>query len=116
MSSALLSAVVDGRDRRLELVLAHRALLHGAVEQGEPLGDQRPVPQRAILLGQRDQLAVGVGPRGAPGVDQQHQREQPGHLGVVGQQPLHDPGQPDRLRRQLGALQARGRCCWRSPR
>ena len=41
----------------------------------------------------------------APRVGQQHQRQQPGDLAVVGQQPVQLAGQPDRLGGQLGPLQ-----------
>ena len=63
------------------------------------------IPERPVLLRQRDQLAVRVGARGPPRVDQQHQREQAHHLAVVGKQPPHHPRQPDRLVRQLGPEQ-----------
>ena len=116
VSSACARPVVDGGDRGLELVLADRALAHRAVEQRDPFGDERPIPQRSILLGQRDQLARGVGPRGASGVDEQHEREQAGDLAVVGKQPVHHPGQPDRLVRQLGAMQLAAAAARRTPR
>ena len=43
----------------------------------------------------------------SPGVGEQHQREQPGDLAVVGQRGVQLPGQPDRLRGQLGPVQRR---------
>jgi hypothetical protein len=76
-----------------------------ALDQGNPFGDERLIPQCSILLRQRDQLPRGVGSRGAPGIDEEHEREQPGDLGVAGKHPLQHPGQPDRLLGQLGALQ-----------
>jgi hypothetical protein len=42
-----------------------------------------------VLFGQRDQLAVRAGAGRAPGVVQQHQREQPGDLAVLGQHRVH---------------------------
>ncbi len=60
------------------------------------LGDQRAVPAAAVLLVQRDQLAAGD-PRRTPRLGEQHQREQAGDLGLVGQQRSQDPAQPDRL-------------------
>ena len=69
------------------------------------LRDELPVPSAPVLLGQRDERAVPGGPRRAPGVGEQHQREQPGGLRVVGQQPAQQAGQPDSLAGQVGALQ-----------
>ena len=66
------------------------------------LGDQRAVPAAAVLLVQRHQLAAGD-PGRAAGLGEQHQREQPGHLGLVGQQGAQDPRQPDRLGGELVA-------------
>ena len=43
------------------------------------------VPPGAVLLGERDQLARGAGAGRAAGVGQQHEGQQPGRLGVVGQ-------------------------------
>jgi len=42
-------------------------------------------------------------------VDQQHQREQAGHLAVVRQQVVDGAGEPDRLARELRALKVRAR-------
>jgi hypothetical protein len=42
-------------------------------------------------------------------VGQQHQREQPGHLAVLGQLRVHHPGQPDRLAREVGTVQIAAR-------
>ena len=46
-------------------------------------------------------------PRGAPRIGEEHQREQPGDLGIVGQEAVHHPAEPDRLGGKVGALQAR---------
>jgi hypothetical protein len=40
----------------------------------------------AVLLGERISVAVGPVRAGAPRVGEQHEREQPGDLAVVGQQ------------------------------
>ena len=69
-----------------------------AVDQRDALGDRAAVPARAVLLGERDAARRRRPVRaGAAGVGQQHQREQPGDLAVVGQQPVQLAGQPDRL-------------------
>ena len=64
------------------------------------LGDQLAVPAAAVLLVQRHQLAAGDPDRAAR-LGEQHQRQQPGDLGDVGQQAAQDPGQPDRLGGEL---------------
>ena len=51
-----------------------------ALIERDAFGDRVPIPERAILLVERDQLAVRPGARRAPGVGQQHQRKQPGDL------------------------------------
>jgi hypothetical protein len=52
---------------------------------------------RSILFRKRDQLACWVASCRASGVDQQHESEQTGHLGVVGERSLQHPRQPDGL-------------------
>ena len=66
------------------------------------LRDQRSVPAGTVLLVERDQLPV-PDPSLTPSLDQHHQAEQPGHLGLVGELPAQGPRQPDRLRRELRA-------------
>ena len=44
---------------------------------------------------------------GSPSVGEQHQRQQPGDLALVGPQRAQHAGQPDRFGGQLGALQGR---------
>ena len=85
-------------------------MAEGGGEEGGALADQPPIPPCPVLLAERHQLAVRVGARRPACVRQQHQREQPGDLGVVRQHAVQRPGQPDRLPGQLDALQrgARG--------
>jgi hypothetical protein len=77
---------------RLQLVGPGRAAAERAGDQGHALGDAGGVPQAAVLFGHRDQVAVRAGARRAPRVGEQHEREQPGHLAVIGQQAVHDAG------------------------
>jgi hypothetical protein len=98
---------VDGGDGRLQLVGAGRPAGQGAADQVHALGDLCGVPPAPVLFGHGDQLTVRAGPRRPAGVGQQHEREEPGHLTVFGEQPVHEPGQPDRLGGQLGTVQAR---------
>ena len=67
-----------------------------------PLVDQRRVPRAAVLLVEGDELAVRRDAGGAAGLGEQHQRQQPGHLAVVGEQRADQAGQPDRLGGQVG--------------
>ena len=99
--------VVHGRDRGLQLVRTDRRARQRLRDQRDAFRDGRGVPGAAVLFGERDQGAVRTGSRRTPGVGQQHQREQPRHLAVVGQQVVHLPGQADRLARQLDAMQRR---------
>ena len=67
-----------------------------------PLGHQCPIPRPAVLLVEGDQLLVpdaGL----APGVGEQQQPEQAGHLRLLGKQVVQDPGEPDGLAGQVGA-------------
>ena len=55
-------------------------------DERDAFRDRALIPQRSILLRERDQLAVRPGPRGAPRIGEQHQREQPGDLAHLRQQ------------------------------
>jgi hypothetical protein len=50
---------------------------------------------------QRHDVTRVVDPAGAPSVVQDHKREQPESLGLVGHQPGEGAGQADRFRAQL---------------
>ena len=50
-----------------------------------------------VLLIQRDELANRTGACGAAGVGEDHQREQAGHLGIVGDEAVEQAREPDRL-------------------
>ena len=64
-------------------------------------GDQRRVPRPAILLVEGDQFTGRRNPRGAAGLGEEHQRQQPGDLTVVGQEGADLASEPDRLRGQV---------------
>ena len=75
----------------------------GLGDQGHPLGDQTPGPRAcgpARPSGTSSPSARGAGR--APGVGEQHEGEQAGHLGVLGQRGVHGPGQADGLAGQVG--------------
>ncbi len=87
---------MECRDGGLGLELAEAVAGEGRLQDLDALGDQLRVPPAAVLLGERHQAAVGRGPGGAPGVVEQHEGEQPRHLGVV--DPGRElPGEPDGL-------------------
>src|SRR3954447_17405897 len=96
--------VVHGGDGGLELVCAHRPSRERGRDERDPLRDQPLVPEPAVLLVEGDQLAAGTGAGGAARVGEQHQREQPRDLAVVGEEGVHRARQPDRLVGEVGAL------------
>ncbi len=87
---------MECRDGGLGLELAQPVAGEGRLEDPDALGDRRGVPAAAVLLGERHEAAVGRGPGGTPGVVEQHEGEQPGHLGVV-DRGRELPGEPDGL-------------------
>jgi hypothetical protein len=98
---------MQGRDRRLHDVRTASAQGEGPVERRPSGGDLRRVPERAVLLGERDQVAAPK-PRLAAGVAQQHHhRQQAVHLRLVGHQLGERPPEPERLGRQLAAAPVR---------
>jgi hypothetical protein len=97
--------VVQGGDRGLQLVGADRRAGQRLGDQGDLLGDGPRVPQTAILLGERHQLAAGAGPPRPARVGEQHQREEAGDLAVLGQLSVQLPGKPDRLGGELDPVQ-----------
>ncbi len=60
--------VVEGGDRRLQLIWTNRRLCQRLADEGEALGDGLRVPQPAVLLGERDQGAVGPNACRATGI------------------------------------------------
>ena len=105
-----------GRDRRLELVGPGPAERLGALEHAEALVDRARVPERAVLVGEQDELAVGADARVAARVLQQHQRQQPERLGLVGHQHAEELREPDRLAAEVAADERLARGRRRSPR
>ena len=68
------------------------------------LGDLPLIPQSPILLGERNQLAFRAGAGRVSCVGQHHQGEKSCDFGIVRKQVVNGARQPDRLRRQVGAL------------
>ena len=93
---------MEGGDRRLHDVDAATVQRKSALEHGLPGGDLRRIPERAVLLVEQDELAVPEA-RLAPGVVQQHHRQQPVHLGLVGHQLGECAAEPEGLGGQVSA-------------
>jgi hypothetical protein len=72
------------------------------VERGPTTCDLVGVPQGAVLIGQRDQVAVAE-PGVPTGVVQQHHGQQAVYLRLVRHQLDERPAEPQRLRRQVAA-------------
>ena len=81
----------------LDLVGARPVSLEAAAHERLPLGNPSAVPARALLVREQHELAARVDARCAPRIDQQHQREQPRHLRLVGRELEQVPAEPDRL-------------------
>jgi len=73
-----------------------------AVERRPSVLDLLGVPQRPVLIAQQHDVAVAE-PGPAAGVVQQHQCEQPMHLGLVGHQLGDRSPQPQRFVRKVAA-------------
>ena len=98
--------VVDRGDRRLELVLAHPAAARSrASSSAVPSAIERPIPARPVLLGERDQLAVGVRPRRTPGVGAAASARAVRRPRAPRAASRGPSGQPDRLVGEVGAVQ-----------
>ena len=87
---------MEGGDRGLRLELAEAVAGEGGLEDLDGLGDDRGVPEGAVLVGEGDERAVGRGAGRAAGVVEEHQREQAVDLGVVGER-RDLAGEADRL-------------------
>ena len=94
---------MDGSDRRLELVRPGALHPQGPLDEPAALLDPVAIPARAVLVLEQDQVAGRRHARLAAGVLEEHQGEQPERLRLVGHQLGQDPGQADRLDRQLAA-------------
>ena len=98
---------VERGDRGLDLVAPRAFLGERALQDGDALGDLDAVPQRAILLVERDEPPGVVGARREPGVLEQHQREQATRLGL-GRGEGELAGEPDGLAGQVVAAAVTG--------
>ena len=93
---------VQGRDRGLQDVRSAAVQRQRPVEHDAAFLDLRGVPERPVLVCQQHELPVSRS-RPAARVVQQHHREQPVHLGLVGHQLGERPAETQRLGRQVAA-------------
>src|SRR5579859_5450913 len=67
---------MNGCDRSLQCVSTEAAGVQGFLHQSHSLRDLLPVPERAVLMLQQNQLSGWRGSRGATGFLEQHQGKQ----------------------------------------
>jgi hypothetical protein len=90
--------VVERGHRRLNLVGTGRAARERTLQDLSAFRNAPLIPQRSKLLVERDQLSIRTDARGAPGVCQQHQREQAADFGIGRQQLSEQAGDANRFR------------------
>ena len=95
---------MQGGNGRLKAVGAEAPRLQRLADQIAPFGDGGPVPEAAILLFQRHQIALTGGAGRSPRILKQKQRQQPLNLGL-GKQLRQQPGQADGLGRKIRSQQ-----------
>ena len=95
--------IVDRRDGSLQCVTSDGSFLERVREQCDAFCDSGLVPQGAVLLVERDELAGGSGARGATGIGEEHKGEQTGYLGIVGQHCVSGAGETDGFGGEVGA-------------
>jgi hypothetical protein len=86
----------------LQLERPESATPHAGQHERLPLGDQRAIPQRPVLVLQQHDVST-VAPGRHSRVTQQHQGEQAHRLRLGGHQSHQHPGEPDRIRSQVSA-------------
>src|ERR1700680_1928996 len=98
-------------DRRLNLKRTWPITTQAFAHQRLALVDELPIPERAVLVGEQDEVAARRGTGSRTRLDEEHQRQQSDHLGFVGQQLCQQPHEPDRLRTQCASREGRARAC-----
>ena len=101
MLAASWASSCSGGDRGLDLVRPDPPARQDPLDEGPALRDPVLVPARPVLVLQQDELAAGTDARLTPRVVQEHERQQPGRLGLIGEQRDDGPCQPDRLGAEL---------------
>jgi hypothetical protein len=94
---------VDGVDRRLQLVRAGTAERQAAAHERPALLQERGIPARAVLLGERDEVAGRSRARGPSRVREQHEGEEAEDLGLARQEAVEHAPEADGLRAEVRA-------------
>ena len=94
---------MHGVDGGLELIRTWLVATNAAADDRLALLDQGPIPRRAILFAEQYERSIGSGSRRATRFGEQQQRQQAGHLRLVGHERHQEPCKPDRLRTQMGS-------------
>jgi hypothetical protein len=89
---------MDGVDRGLELIRTGLVAAKAPADDRLTLLDQGTISALAVLLAKQNEGTVGPRSRRTTGLGQEQQRQQAGHLWLVGHERRQDPCQPDRLR------------------
>jgi len=95
---------VHGGDHCLQLILPDRSTRERFVQHCGAFCDERTVPSLSVLFGQGDQRSTLGGPRRSPGVGEEHEGKESGHLGIVGQPSHQCATEPDRFAGKVGAM------------
>ena len=93
--------VVHGRDGGLDLIRTDNSARQRRAHEGHALLDLGSIPERAILLIERDELPVRSRSRGAPRIGEQHQRQEAAHLRHVGERAPEEPREADGFVREV---------------
>ena len=102
---------VHGLDPGLELEGTRSATADAGAHDRMPLLDHRAVPPRPVLIAQEHEVALDRAGRHSR-LAEQHQREQPRRLGLVGHQLDERTSEPDRLGSAAKPVpDCRARCC-----
>ncbi len=98
---------MTGGDRRLQLIRANHRFAQGTCEQRHASLDLLPVPQLALLLGERNHRAIGGGASGSARIGQQHQAQQAGDFAFARHELVEHAGEADGLGGEFGPLKGR---------
>ena len=88
---------VDGGDGGLDLERSGLVAAQAGADEVVAFGDERAVPQGAVLVGETDHRSVGGGAGRLPGFGEQHEGEEPDGFGLVGHELGEHPSEADRL-------------------
>lgn len=94
---------MERRNRRLELHGTGPAHAQGPLDHCRAFVDLAPVPAGAVLVLERDEVAVGIGARFATSVVQQHQRQQAPRFRLIGHELDEQAGEVDRFGTEVAA-------------